>query len=255
MEKMYFADESFLEIQEGASLNSIVIIVDNYSDLQDLENLIKKPGNLNPITFQTDEREIHSIYNHIVINNSLFSSIDKIDDKIYVTLSFREMTEDEIAVENISKDYEKNKEDIVLAITYLSDDEALTVPGLFPTFESLIGQTVNINTRFIYSGEMYKTIQEDLLIQEQYKPGEGTGALYIKISDDSHAGTKEDPIPIPSNIHVSGFEYEYGKYYKENEVLYLAKREGKENGEKEVLYFTPSEVIDQYFEKVTSDEK
>ena len=247
MEKLYFADDTSIEIQEGASISVMVTILDGYEELQALEDKITKANNLDHLIIKTDD-EISATYDNMTLYGSLFSSIDKVDGKIYVTLGFREKTPEELETENLSKTYEENKEAVALAITYLSDEQALTVAELYPTFKSLIGQTLDNNTRFTYLGEMYKTIQDDLLIQKQYKPGEGTGALYVKISDGSHTGTQEDPIPVPDNVKSSGFEYEYGKYYKEGEKIYLAKREGKNDGEKEILYFPPSELIGQYFE-------
>lgn len=249
MEKLYFADGTSIEIQEGATINAIVTILNDYSDLQSLEDKITKKGNLNPITFKTDDIEPGSEYKNMTYD-SLFSSIVRDDNGIRVTISFREKTTEEIEIENMSDSFKESQDAVALALTYLSDEEALTVYELFPSFESLIGQTVDTDTRFTYLGEMYETIQDDLLIQEQYKPGEGTGALYVKISDDSHAGTQEDPIPVPDNVKSSGFEYEYGKYYKESDKIYLAKREGKSDGEKEILYFPPSELLGQYFETV-----
>ena len=67
-----------------------------------------------------------------------------------------------------------------------------------------------------------------------------------------HAGTKEDPIPVPDSVTTSGFEHEYGKYYSEGETVYLCKRSGVEDpeslyGQKEKLYFPPSAMIGQYF--------
>ena len=64
---------------------------------------------------------------------------------------------------------------------------------------------------------------------------------------EGHEGTKDDPIPVPDSVTTSGFEYEYGKYYLENGAIYLAKREGKKDGEKEILYFAPSSLVGLYF--------
>lgn len=68
-----------------------------------------------------------------------------------------------------------------------------------------------------------------------------------------YEGSYSDPIPVPDSVNVSGFEYEYGKYYIENELVYLCKRGGVLNpesmyGQKEKLYFKPSALIGQYFE-------
>ena len=70
---------------------------------------------------------------------------------------------------------------------------------------------------------------------------------------EGYEGSYSDPIPVPDSVNVSGFEYEYGKYYIENELVYLCKRGGGLNpesmyGQKEKLYFKPSALIGQYFE-------
>ena len=58
---------------------------------------------------------------------------------------------------------------------------------------------------------------------------------------EGYEGSYSDPIPVPDSVNVSGFEYEYGKYYIENELVYLCKRGGVLNpesmyGQKEKLY-------------------
>ena len=70
---------------------------------------------------------------------------------------------------------------------------------------------------------------------------------------EGYEGSYSDPIPVPDSVNLSGFEYEYGKYYIENELVYLCKRGGVLNpesmyGQKEKLYFKPSALIGQYFE-------
>ena len=71
----------------------------------------------------------------------------------------------------------------------------------------------------IYGVVMYKTIQDNLLIQEQLIPGEGTESLYTVI-DETHAGTQEDPIPYAGNMAL-----ENGKYYIQDGVIYLCNRD------------------------------
>ena len=69
--------------------------------------------------------------------------------------------------------------------------------------------------------------------------------LFVKI-EETHAGTLEDPIPAAANL-----EYVKGKYYIENDVIYLMNRAGMADGETVVLQFVPSQLIGQYFEVVT----
>ena len=68
--------------------------------------------------------------------------------------------------------------------------------------------------------------------------------LFVKI-EETHGGTLEDPIPASVNL-----EYEKGKYYIENDVVYLMNREGMADGESIVLHFLPSQLVGQYFEVI-----
>lgn len=134
----------------------------------------------------------------------------------------------------------------------LTDEQAFEVKDLYPTFDELAesGYTaMERGYKFRDGDEMYKTAQDNVTFQDQYRPGEGTESLYTHI-DEKHAGTIEDPIPAVANM-----EYEYGKYYVEDDVIYLCKRGGVENpeemyGQKETLQYLPSQLIGQYFEVV-----
>lgn len=101
----------------------------------------------------------------------------------------------------------------------LEDTQALTVKAIYPLWEKIIGQTVRKDYKFQYADKLYKTIQDNLLIQEQYIPGEGTESLYTVI-DETHAGTQEDPIPYDGNMAL-----ENGKYYIQNETVYKCTRD------------------------------
>ena len=101
----------------------------------------------------------------------------------------------------------------------LEDAQALTVKAIYPTWESIIGQTVKLGYKFQHADKLYKTIQDNLLIQEQYIPGEGTESLYTVI-DETHAGTQEDPIPYDGNMAL-----ENGKYYIQDETVYKCTRD------------------------------
>ena len=74
----------------------------------------------------------------------------------------------------------------------------------------------------------------------------------MAVETGEHAGTQEDPIPVPDTVTTAGMEYEYSKYYQEGETVYLCKRGGIEDpesmyGKKEKLYFPPSAMIGQNF--------
>ena len=102
----------------------------------------------------------------------------------------------------------------------LEDAQALTVKAIYPQWAEVIGQTVKQGFKFLYGDALYKVIQPDgLTIQEQYIPGEGTESLYAVI-DETHAGTKEDPIPYAGNMAL-----ENGKYCSQDGVIYLCNRD------------------------------
>lgn len=101
----------------------------------------------------------------------------------------------------------------------LDDAQALTVKAIYPQWSEVIGQTVKLGFKFHHSEKLYKTIQDSLLIQKQWIPGEGTESLYAVI-DETHAGTQEDPIPYDGNMAL-----ENGKYYSQDGVIYLCNRD------------------------------
>ena len=62
----------------------------------------------------------------------------------------------------------------------LSDEAALSVAALFPTFVSKIGQAVSVGERLWYDGKLYKVIQAHT-IQDDWKP-DTLPAMYTEIS-------------------------------------------------------------------------
>ena len=72
--------------------------------------------------------------------------------------------------------------------------------------------------KYRYDGRLWKVLQQHT-VQEEWKPGEGTESLYTEVVE-SHAGTKEDPIPYGNNM-----ELEEGKYYSQDGVTYICTRD------------------------------
>lgn len=95
-------------------------------------------------------------------------------------------------------------------------------------------------------------LNKDHAKQEDRYPG-ADPTLWTEVVE-GHAGTMEDPIPVPDSVTTSGFEYVYGKYYIEGGVTYLCKRGGIPDeqaealyGQPEKLYFPPSAMVSHYF--------
>ena len=103
----------------------------------------------------------------------------------------------------------------------LEDAVALTAVELFPQWEALVaeGRKEKKGFRFQYGGKLWRTEQPEYTFVAHYIPGEGTESLFSKV-DESHAGTREDPIPYDGNMEIFN-----GKYYIQNEVVYLCTRD------------------------------
>ena len=105
----------------------------------------------------------------------------------------------------------------------VDDQTALRMRRYYPTFSELVGQTVTQGTKFraddSEDADLYKTIQPELTIQAHYPPGVGTESLYTRI-DETHDGTKYDPIPYDGNMALTE-----GLYYTQGGVTYLCNRD------------------------------
>lgn len=119
-----------------------------------------------------------------------------------------------------------------------SDLDALAVKGIYPAWDSLIGQTVNVDFKLTHDGKLYKVIQAHT-VQADWVPGVGTESLYAVI-DEGHTGAEDDPIPYDGNMEL--FE---GLYYIQNGVTYRCTR----NSEQPV-YHALSELVGLYVEAV-----
>ena len=122
----------------------------------------------------------------------------------------------------------------------LDDAQALTVKAIYPRWAQIIGQTVARGYKFTHGDMLYKTIQDNLQIQEQRIPGEGTESLYAVINE-TNAGTKEDPIPYSGNMAL-----ESGKYYSQDGVIYLCNRDTEIP-----VYQALKDLVGLYVEEVT----
>lgn len=119
-----------------------------------------------------------------------------------------------------------------------SDLDALAVKDIYPAWDSLIGQTVNVDFKLTYDGKLYKVIQAHT-VQADWIPGVGTESLYAVI-DEGHAGTLDDPIPYDGNMEL--FE---GMYYIQNGVTYRCTRNSGQP-----VYHALSELVGLYVEAV-----
>lgn len=186
--------------------------------------------------------------------------------KIWIDGEVREMTSEEAAAyERQKKEQEKWEKTRPLTDsevfrlfaaqsinTLLVDDNtSLRMISYYPMWEDLCERGYKAEQegfKFQYAGKLYKTRQPGHTFQSQWIPGQGTSAIYAQVVE-SHAGTEDDPIPVPADVGTNAFTYVTGKIYDEDGTLWLCQREGEEDGVEHSFTNKPSEVPG-YFVKV-----
>lgn len=239
--KLVVLNKEEVNIEPGASVSRMSTVIENYTDLENLENKLTKE-NLKVANFVEEDVTV-STYTNMCVIDPLFI-ITKKDGKMFATFGLRNLTESEL-----------QEEDVQTALTYLTDEQALTVKSLVPNwkddptgYEYSMDNPLDLRRNF--NGGPWK-LKKSHAKQADWYPG-ADPTLWEQIVED-HDGTLEDPIPVPDSVTTSGFTYVYGKYYIEGETIYLCKRGGVENpeemyGQEETLYYGPSAMVGQYFE-------
>ena len=128
------------------------------------------------------------------------------------------------------------------AAGYLTDDQALTVKDAYWLWHDLVeaAKTVDKGYRFRYGDSLYRTEQPKYTFVAHEIPGtQGMESLF-SVVDEAHAGTLEDPIPYNRNMEI--FK---GKYYVQNDVVYLCTRDSGQP-----LYHDLSALVGSYVEVV-----
>ena len=103
MEKMIVKDKTELEIMNGASLNAITAVADDWTALGAIAEALRESGNLDEVHFKTDET-VTGEYRNMKLESPLFSAVDIAEDgKIHVTFGIRQKTEMEMTIEQLQK--------------------------------------------------------------------------------------------------------------------------------------------------------
>lgn len=236
MEKLILADGTQIDILGGASTGSISAEVEDWTAAGVLVGKMTDE-NLKKVQFASGE-DVSGEYTDMTLITPVQVTPGT---PVQVTFGIRERTVEEI-----------QHADVQTAIEYLTDEQALTVKNLYPEYDPN-GKEYKTGSRAVQDGVLYKCLQ-DHTSQPDWAPGLAP-SLWVALNSGEHAGTQEDPIPVPDTVTIAGMEYEYGKYYSENGTVYLCKRGGVENpeelyGQKVTLQYLPSALIGQYFEVV-----
>ena len=118
------------------------------------------------------------------------------------------------------------------------DQEALELQILYKSWDQQIGKQLNAGEYVQHEGKLYRVLQAHTA-QSTWAPGNGTESLFVVI-DKEHTGTLDDPIPYDGNMELFN-----GKYYIQNEVVYLCTRDSGTP-----LYHDLSSLVGLYVEEV-----
>lgn len=163
MEKIIVAGNTEIEIQEGASLEAITTKVADYTGLASLAGKLTKE-NLSKVKFSSDN-VISAEYENMVLTEPNFRITQK-SDGLEVAFGLRELTQEEQQQENVQT-----------ALTYLTDEQALTVKDLYE--EWIPNKDYKTGDRRLYNEELYKCLQ-DHTAQAEWNP-EDAPSLWAKI--------------------------------------------------------------------------
>lgn len=104
MQKIVFADKTEYEIMLGASLNSITVILNDFSALNTLTSALEKKGNLDTVQFKEDN-QVTGKYTALALLSSIYSNVDTDETgKVLATFGLREKTKLELEVDTIMAD-------------------------------------------------------------------------------------------------------------------------------------------------------
>lgn len=101
--------------------------------------------------------------------------------------------------------------------TDITNEEALDYMVIVYAWEEFIGKVLPMGKIVSYDDRLWRVRQEHTVLKE-YVPSLATASLY-EVIEKEHEGTLEDPIPYMPPMEI--FE---GKYYVENDILYLCTR-------------------------------
>lgn len=101
--------------------------------------------------------------------------------------------------------------------TDITNEEALDYMVIVYAWEEFIGKVLPMGKIVSHNDRLWRVRQEHTVLNE-YEPSLATASLY-EVIEKEHEGTLEDPIPYMPPMEI--FE---GKYYVENNILYLCTR-------------------------------
>ena len=117
----------------------------------------------------------------------------------------------------------------------MDDATAYRMREFYPAWQS--GQSYPVGYKLLYGGKLYRVIQAHIS-QDDCTP-DAVASLCERI-DETHDGSKYDPIPYEGNMAL-----ESGKYYVQDGVTYLCNLDMGNS-----FYYALSDLFWLYVEKI-----
>lgn len=102
MEKLVLKDKTEITIKEGASLNAITAVVEQFKDLDPIASALMKAGNLDTVEFKHED-EVTGSYTDMRLEYPLFQ-VNVVNEKVEATFAIREKTEEEKRLDALEKE-------------------------------------------------------------------------------------------------------------------------------------------------------
>ena len=198
MDSIILKDGTEIIVEEGANTNSIIVILNGYDDLQALSNNLTDK-NLDYVKFKVNGNEARA-YEKMALKSPNFCVTQGKDGKLQVVFGIRKKTQEELQQDSIQT-----------AITYLTDEQALTVSALYPDWSEK--KNYKAGDRYCYDGILYKCLQ-DHNGQSDWNPDAAT-SLWARVLIENTEGIPEWEQPDSTNGYTAGDKVTHnGKTYE-----------------------------------------
>lgn len=172
----------------------------------------------------------------------MVTTLEEMTDEAYESYVEPEVVEYIKEVPSANDIVSQLKELVESQVESLTDEEAKKVPTLFPVWKDLIGEYIELDKRVWYNNSLYKCILAHTS-QVSWTPTAATN-LWRNISEEAQEADGSIEHPYTWEIGMTSYE---GKYYTENNKLYLCTRDSIDP-----LNFSIADLINIYFSEVVN---
>lgn len=123
MQKIVFVDKTEFEILEGASLDNITVLCNDFAALGNFTTALKKKGNLDFVQFKQDE-QVTGEYSKLALSSSIYFNVNADETgKVLASFSLREKTQLELTIEAIQAD-QLTQDDAIMELAEMIGGQA-----------------------------------------------------------------------------------------------------------------------------------